>query len=139
MDCACWLVQTRPGGSPEVMGRGMEKKKDSIAAKKMPELNKIYLGDCLEIMKTWPDKCLDMVFTSPPYNIFEKRNDVSNRPLCNKISSGWYDDSMPEDTYIQWQKNVLNRDFSTSGRGKKWVSDLNYTQRCWMGLLDNGY
>lgn len=33
----------------------------------MPELNKIYQGDCLEIMRTWPDKCVDLVITDPPY------------------------------------------------------------------------
>ena len=31
------------------------------------ELNKIYQGDCLEVMKTFPDGCIDMVMTSPPY------------------------------------------------------------------------
>jgi hypothetical protein len=31
------------------------------------ELNKIYQGDCLAIMKTWPDACVDMCVTSPPF------------------------------------------------------------------------
>lgn len=31
------------------------------------ELNKIYQGDCLEVLKTWPDESVDMVITSPPY------------------------------------------------------------------------
>lgn len=35
----------------------------------LPELNKIHVGDCLEIMKTWPDKCVDMIITDPPYGI----------------------------------------------------------------------
>lgn len=30
-------------------------------------------GDCLELMKQFPDKCVDVSFTSPPYN--RKRND----------------------------------------------------------------
>jgi hypothetical protein len=25
-------------------------------------------GDCLDILKTWPDACVDLVFTSPPYS-----------------------------------------------------------------------
>jgi len=29
--------------------------------------NKIYLGDSLEILKTFPDDCVDMCVTSPPY------------------------------------------------------------------------
>lgn len=29
--------------------------------------NKILLGDCLEVMRTMPDKCVDLVLTDPPY------------------------------------------------------------------------
>ena len=31
------------------------------------KLNHVYQGDCLEVMKQFPDKCIDMVITSPPY------------------------------------------------------------------------
>jgi len=31
------------------------------------ELNKIYVGDCLEIMRSWPDAFVQTVVTSPPY------------------------------------------------------------------------
>lgn len=27
----------------------------------------LYTGDCLDIMRAWPDDCVDLVFTSPPY------------------------------------------------------------------------
>lgn len=30
-------------------------------------INTIICGDCLEIMKDWPDNCVDLVFCSPPY------------------------------------------------------------------------
>ena len=33
------------------------------------ELNKIYQGDCLELMKQLPDNSVDLVVTDPPYNI----------------------------------------------------------------------
>jgi DNA modification methylase len=32
------------------------------------ELNKIYQGDCLEVMKTFPDESIDLTVTSPPYD-----------------------------------------------------------------------
>ena len=35
----------------------------------MIEINKIHLGDCLEIMQQIPDETIDMVITSPPYNL----------------------------------------------------------------------
>lgn len=41
---------------------------------RMPELNKIYVGDCLEIMKSWPDKCVDLVVTDPPYGMNYESN-----------------------------------------------------------------
>ena len=32
-------------------------------------VNKIVCGDCLEVMKDWPDNCVDLVLTDPPYGI----------------------------------------------------------------------
>ena len=34
---------------------------------KLP-INQIVCGDCLEVMKDWPDGCVDLVVTSPPYD-----------------------------------------------------------------------
>jgi len=42
------------------------KKKETM---KELELNKIHNVDCLEFMKTLPDKCIDLVLTDPPYGI----------------------------------------------------------------------
>ena len=33
----------------------------------VPKLNKIYRGDTLEVLKTWPDEFVDTIITSPPY------------------------------------------------------------------------
>ena len=32
------------------------------------ETGKIINGDCIEVMKTLSDGCIDLVVTSPPYN-----------------------------------------------------------------------
>jgi predicted methyltransferase len=32
-------------------------------------INQIICGDCLEVMKTFPDKSVDLVLTDPPYGI----------------------------------------------------------------------
>lgn len=32
------------------------------------ETNRIICGDCLEVMAEWPDNCVDLVVTSPPYD-----------------------------------------------------------------------
>ena len=34
----------------------------------MLEINKIYCGDCKEVMATFPNDCIDLTVTSPPYD-----------------------------------------------------------------------
>jgi len=38
------------------------------------EQNNIYLGDCLEIMKSFPDESVDCIITSPPYDNLRQYN-----------------------------------------------------------------
>jgi site-specific DNA-methyltransferase (adenine-specific) len=43
------------------------------------KLNKIYQGDCLEVLKTFPDESIDCVVTSPPYwacRDYGKQNEI---------------------------------------------------------------
>lgn len=46
------------------------------------EVNKIYCGDCLEVMKQIPDEFVDLIVTSPPYNFgldeYDTHTDVKN-------------------------------------------------------------
>lgn len=41
-------------------------------------MNKIYFGDNLEILKSLPDNCVDLIYTDPPFNtnIIQKRNKI---------------------------------------------------------------
>lgn len=32
-------------------------------------INQIILGDCLSVMRGWPDKCVDLIVTDPPYGV----------------------------------------------------------------------
>ena len=77
-------------------------------------INKIICGDSIEVMKQMPDECLDLVVTSPPYNL---KNSTGNgmkdgrggkwagAALVNGYSH--YDDCMPHDEYEAWQRNCL--------------------------------
>lgn len=56
-------------------------------------INKIYLGDCIEIIKTFPNNFVDFVFTSPPYNV--------------KIPYDNYHDNKEFDEYWQWCEEWL--------------------------------
>ena len=42
-------------------------------------LNKIILGDCLEVMKDIPDNSIDLVVTSPNYNNWRNRRTQKKR------------------------------------------------------------
>lgn len=37
-------------------------------------LNKIHLGDCIELMKSLPDKSIDLIVTDPPYGMAYRQN-----------------------------------------------------------------
>lgn len=73
--------------------------------------NRIICGDALQVLRTLPDGCIDLVVTSPPYNL---RNSVS--PLRgsnlwrNPALAHGYDghaDNLPHETYVAWQRAVL--------------------------------
>jgi modification methylase len=78
-------------------------------------INRIICGDCLQVMKQMPDECVDLVVTSPPYNL---KNSTGNgmkdgrggkwagAALVNGYSH--HDDCMPHDKYAQWQRQCLS-------------------------------
>ena len=78
-------------------------------------INKIICGDCLETMKSMPEKCVDLIVTSPPYNL--KNSTGNGMKPCTKsgkwagaaLQNGYanYDDNMPMDKYNEWQHNCL--------------------------------
>jgi site-specific DNA-methyltransferase (adenine-specific) len=49
--------------------------------------NKIILGDCIEMMKKFPDNSIDMVCTDPPYFLDGLGNDWDKNKIDNKGSS----------------------------------------------------
>ena len=60
----------------------------------------LYKGDCLEIMKEIPDKSVDIIITSPPYNIGKMHS--------NRLQFGTYDgNDMKEEEYQQWQLDIF--------------------------------
>lgn len=64
-------------------------------------------GDCLEVMKTLPDESVDLIITSPPYNL-GKAHHTGNKRFK---SYSEYNDDMPESLYQTWQIEVLRECF----------------------------
>jgi len=77
--------------------------------------NKIIQGDCLEIMKALPEKSIDIIITSPPYNLLNSTgNGLKKNTNCGKwknasIKNGYkdYDDNMPYHEYVKWQQKCM--------------------------------
>ena len=84
-------------------------------------VNKIICGDCLDVMKDIPDQSIDLVVTSPPYNLgirktFGNTENWKGKWNFSKLQAEGYDqhnDYMPEDKYIAWQKSILAECFRT--------------------------
>jgi len=61
------------------------------------EINKVYLGDCIEIMKEFPDSSIDLIFADPPFNI--------------GIKYDVHKDNMPYDEYFKWSERWIQEAF----------------------------
>jgi modification methylase len=82
----------------------------------MPSLfrNQIICGDVLDVMRSIPNGSIDLVVTSPPYNLKNSTGNGmkdgrggkwKNAELVNGYAN--YDDNMPHDLYVAWQRECL--------------------------------
>ncbi len=75
---------------------------------------KVHCGDCVELMNRMPATSVDLIVTSPPYNL---RNSTGNgmkdgrggkwknAALINGYAN--HDDAMPHDEYVAWQRQCI--------------------------------
>lgn len=94
----------------------MEQAKSELPIDPLAEYrNKIICGDCLTVMRQLPAETIDLIVTSPPYNL---RNSSGNG-MKNGSGGKWskaellngYDlsnDSMPYNEYVSWQRECLS-------------------------------
>ena len=67
-------------------------------------INKIHQGDCIEVLKTMPDKCVDLIFADPPYNL-QLKNELY-RPDQSKVD-GVFDEWDKFDSMEEYDKFTL--------------------------------
>ncbi len=77
-------------------------------------INKIICGDAVEVMRKIPSGAIDLIITSPPYNI---KNSTGNGLKDGRggkwanaaLQKGYanYDDCMPHEEYVKWQRESL--------------------------------
>jgi site-specific DNA-methyltransferase (adenine-specific) len=84
-------VRTNPGS------RIVDNVKDNISVSEDSAfaLNAIYPIDCIDGMKRLPASSIDVIVTSPPYNIGK--------------TYGHHHDSMPRDEYLAWMRKVAEQ------------------------------
>jgi len=80
--------------------------------------NRIICGDVLNVLRTIPDGSIDLVVTSPPYNLKNSTGNGmkdgrggkwANAELVNGYAD--YDDNMPHERYSAWQQECLSEMF----------------------------
>jgi len=59
------------------------------------ETNKIYQGDCIEVLKTFPDESVDFCITDPPYNVGLEYSEI--------------EDNLEDDEYSDWCYEWINQ------------------------------
>ena len=86
------------------------------------ELNKIYNMDCLEGLRALEDESVDLIITSPPYNLGKSHHTGNNHFKAYTD----YDDDMPEELYQKWQVEILNECYRVLKKdGSLWYNHKN--------------
>src|SRR3989344_5171661 len=98
---------------------------------KYPEdfINKIICGDAVKVMKQIPNGAVDLVITSPPYNL---KNSTGNGMKDGRggkwanaaLQKGYshHNDSMPHEKYVKWQRDCLAEMTGTPSSRMSWSS-----------------
>ena len=78
--------------------------------------------DCLEGLKQLDDESIDLIITSPPYNLGKSHHTGNNHFKAYTE----YDDNMPEDLYQKWQVEILNECYRVLKKdGSLWYNHKN--------------
>ncbi len=86
------------------------------------DFNCIYNIDCLDGMKQLSDESIDLIITSPPYNLGKTHHTGNHR----FESYSQYNDDMPENLYQEWQIKVLNECYRVlKQNGSMWYNHKN--------------
>jgi modification methylase len=76
--------------------------------------NRFLCGNTVDVMKTLPDNSIDLIVTSPPYNLKNSSGNGMKDGRGGKwknaqLIKGYatYNDCMPHDEYVNWQRECL--------------------------------
>ena len=73
--------------------------------------NVIYNEDCLKTLERLPDNSVDIVITSPPYNmnLRIRKGEYTSRQIVKEFSTKYdnFDDNLPIEKYYEFHSKVL--------------------------------
>jgi site-specific DNA-methyltransferase (adenine-specific) len=73
--------------------------------------NRIICGDALKVLRELANGCIDLVVTSPPYNLRNSVSPLRGSNIWRKpaLADGYegYSDNLPHAQYVAWQRAVL--------------------------------
>ena len=81
-------------------------------------INQILRGDCLKLLGELPSESVDLVVTSPPYNLKNSTGNGMKDPRGGKWKGAalvnvysHHHDNMPHDEYVSWQRACMTEMF----------------------------
>lgn len=110
-------AKNKKESSPAVKKAAVKREKKVVLEDPLADLrNKFICGDSLSVMEGIPSGSIDLIVTSPPYNLKNSTGNGmkdgrggkwKNASLINGYSD--HDDCMPHDQYVLWQRNCLTQ------------------------------
>lgn len=92
-------------------------------------LNTITLGDSLEILKTLPDKSVDLILTDPPYGIGADKGTNGFGVAQNKKYGGGWDACRPSREHFDEMLRVAKKSIIFGGN---YFFDILPPSKCWL-------
>jgi site-specific DNA-methyltransferase (adenine-specific) len=71
-------------------------------------MNKIFNEDCITTMNNMEEKSIDLIITSPPYNVNQKLPIWINKIKKEIKSYDKYNDNKTEEEYLKWTIDIFN-------------------------------
>jgi len=109
------------------------------------EVDRIYCGDCLDLMREMPDKGVDLVLTDPPYGIGEsnEKNLSREKPFGSKRDRPGSSRVVGAKNYgsFEWDAGRISREYISEIRrvsenqiifGGNYYADLLDPSPCWL-------
>lgn len=98
----------------------------------MLELNKLYLMDCMEGMKQFPDKCFELAIVDPPYGINQggQKNHTRSKLAQAQNYSVFDDSNSPQQDYFKELFRISKNQIVWGAN--HFISKMPHDSACWV-------